>query len=183
MQKYGKEKFSFQIVDIAESKEELDQKEIYWIAELNSMLPTGYNIREGGSRGLLSEESKKKISRANKGRLAGKKNPCYGLKGSKHPMYGRVGPNTGKKLSDTQKQVLSERITGMKRSLKTKKRIKSAALGRWARKREKHLLEKGHSYDLVRFSNGAIRCRICKNESTRRGYREKQRLEKKSDTS
>lgn len=171
MLKYGKDNFIFQIIATACSKEELDRKEIYWIKELNTMLPTGYNIRGGGARGLLSEESKKKISQANKGRFAGKNNPCYGLKGSKHPMYGRVGPNTGKKLSDEQKQLLSERITGMKRSKKTKERSKISALRRWERGREKHMLEKGHEYDLVELSTGSVRCSICHSRASKRSYK------------
>lgn len=37
------------IIDIAYSKEELDNLEIYYIKKYNSLIPNGYNIREGGN--------------------------------------------------------------------------------------------------------------------------------------
>ena len=38
-----------------------------------------------------TEKTKKKISKANKGRLVGKKNPMFGRCGKKHPFYGKTG--------------------------------------------------------------------------------------------
>lgn len=45
---YGDDAFSYDIIDTANSYEELDEKETYWIKELNSLFPNGYNICEGG---------------------------------------------------------------------------------------------------------------------------------------
>lgn len=50
IQKYGKENFSFSIIEECQP-EELNQKEIYWIKELNSQLPYGYNMSPGGKGG------------------------------------------------------------------------------------------------------------------------------------
>lgn len=47
IRKYGVENFSVETIDTAESKEELDQKEIYWIHFYDS-IKTGYNSVEGG---------------------------------------------------------------------------------------------------------------------------------------
>ena len=43
----------------------------------------------------LSDETKEKISVANKGKLTGEKNPMYGIRltGEKNPMYGKYGGN------------------------------------------------------------------------------------------
>lgn len=46
--KHGFENFIFEIIDNANNKDELDEKEIYWIKELNSLTPNGYNICSGG---------------------------------------------------------------------------------------------------------------------------------------
>lgn len=52
MKKYGVENFSFVILeDNIENKEELSKKEIYWIKTLNSLVPNGYNIAQGGEGG------------------------------------------------------------------------------------------------------------------------------------
>lgn len=49
IQHYGKENFKVILIDIAETKEELDQKEIFWITFLNANdLDTAYNLAKGG---------------------------------------------------------------------------------------------------------------------------------------
>jgi group I intron endonuclease len=55
IQKYGAENFDIQVIDSAESENELDEKEIFWIQKLATMFPDGYNIKPGGNvamRGL-----------------------------------------------------------------------------------------------------------------------------------
>lgn len=47
--KYGAENFSLEILDTATTEAELDEKEIYWIAKLNTLFPRGYNLKEGGN--------------------------------------------------------------------------------------------------------------------------------------
>ena len=46
--KYGKENFISYKIDEAESQEELDIKETYWIKTKNSFLGKGYNCSAGG---------------------------------------------------------------------------------------------------------------------------------------
>lgn len=49
IKKYGKENFRKEIIEECESLEQLNKKEIYWIAELNPE----YNIAKGGDGGYL----------------------------------------------------------------------------------------------------------------------------------
>lgn len=50
--KYGKENFSVRIIDTAESRKELNEKEISWIAKLNAVESDEYyNISSGGDGG------------------------------------------------------------------------------------------------------------------------------------
>ena len=67
--KYGKESFTLLKIDEATSQEELDNKEIYWIAYYKSNNKKyGYNSTSGGEYNkVYSEEVKRKISNANKG--------------------------------------------------------------------------------------------------------------------
>lgn len=77
MKLYGKEKFKVETIDSAESQEELNKKEIYWINFYDS-IATGYNMIPGGSEEnpmnseivkkkhtekLRSEEVRQKISK------------------------------------------------------------------------------------------------------------------------
>lgn len=50
LKKYGSENFTIEVLDIADNIDDLNAKEIYWISKLNSLTPSGYNIRCGGDR-------------------------------------------------------------------------------------------------------------------------------------
>ena len=50
IKKYGEFNFSYEIIEEC-LKEELDEKEIYWINYFNSMIPNGYNQTPGGCSG------------------------------------------------------------------------------------------------------------------------------------
>jgi group I intron endonuclease len=72
--KYGQDKFQWEIIDNAETEEELNKKEIYWINFYNSYIraknSNGYNMTIGGegmSGYKHSDESKEKISKVKKG--------------------------------------------------------------------------------------------------------------------
>ena len=70
IQKYGRENFTVEQIDIAADRDELDKKEIYWIDFYNSTNHSiGYNIHTGGEHHVTSEETKKKISESMKGRI------------------------------------------------------------------------------------------------------------------
>jgi hypothetical protein len=46
--KYGKERFDFDVIDIAETQDQLDHKERFWIKQLNTIAPHGFNLERGG---------------------------------------------------------------------------------------------------------------------------------------
>lgn len=50
IKKYGEFNFSYEIIEEC-SKEQLDEREIYWIQYYNSMAPNGYNQTSGGYSG------------------------------------------------------------------------------------------------------------------------------------
>lgn len=71
LRKYPLEDFSVETIDCAYSKEELSEKEIYWIAKYDSF-HNGYNSSLGGDGGCTgykhTEKAKKKISENNRKR-------------------------------------------------------------------------------------------------------------------
>jgi group I intron endonuclease len=70
IRKYGKGNFSFCIIDTANTQEELNQKEIFWIKELKCHVSEwGYNAETWSDLGerILTGEAKEKMSKANKG--------------------------------------------------------------------------------------------------------------------
>jgi group I intron endonuclease len=73
--KYGKKNFSVQRIDVAYSKEEANQKEMYWIEQYDSANhDNGYNLSLGGAFGNFNKETRAKMSDSHKG----EKNYFYG---------------------------------------------------------------------------------------------------------
>jgi len=84
MDKHGFENFEFNIIEEC-GVDELNEKEQYYIQELNTLTPHGYNLDSGGQEGkYLSEETKQKIS--------------LGITGDKNPMYGKTHSNETKEF-------------------------------------------------------------------------------------
>lgn len=135
IKKYGWGAFIPSVIDLADTAEEANAKEIHYISAYKSTDPKyGYNISRGGDCKVMSDETKKLISDKAKQRYKDPaKNPMYGRKhsdetkrkqsecklGKNNPMYGRhwtekqrnLCGTKGKKLNltDSQRKCLSER--------------------------------------------------------------------------
>jgi len=104
--KYGKENFSFEEIDRAETMDELNAKEEHWIKYYDSCnKEKGYNIALGGMNTPMDEETKKKLSIIN----SGKKKP---------PM------------TEEHRRNLSEAKKGTKHTKETKLKMSQAAKGK-----------------------------------------------------
>lgn len=60
-EKHGLENFDFKLICISFDNN-LNELETYYIKKYNSLVPNGYNLRNGGNNGKLNEETKQKIS-------------------------------------------------------------------------------------------------------------------------
>ncbi len=65
--KHGRENFKIESVFQSDSLEELNKREKELIEELKSLSPNGYNLRTGGDRFSLSDETRKKMSKSKLG--------------------------------------------------------------------------------------------------------------------
>ena len=58
-----KDEMKYEIIEDNVPQEQLDEREIYWIKELNSLAPNGYNCNSGGkAEQVVSQETKDNIS-------------------------------------------------------------------------------------------------------------------------
>lgn len=116
LKSYGKENFVVEIIDTAESSEELDKKEIYWIEKYDARNPDiGYNLSIGGgtttgvaawNKGMSgvrhhSQETRNKISQSHKGHPT-----------SESTRKKMSKSNTGKKRTDEQREADRQRNLG-----------------------------------------------------------------------
>lgn len=70
--KYGIEHFSKTIVEYCENKEQLNEREKFWIANENTLYPDGYNIARGGEGGDLYTSNPRNTEIREKLRVLGK---------------------------------------------------------------------------------------------------------------
>ena len=68
IKKYGKENFTYEILYDGIIPEFLDPLEKEAIEEFNTLAPYGYNLTIGGEGGSCSEETRRKMSKARKGK-------------------------------------------------------------------------------------------------------------------
>ena len=99
LKKYGVDNFEFKLVCITFDNQ-LDDMEIKYIEQYNSLAPNGYNIRLGGNSGRHHADTKKKISDTLKTRY---QNVFYRAKIPKPQLGIPHNEITKKKISDTLK--------------------------------------------------------------------------------
>lgn len=105
LKKYGVDAFELTVLEICESQKALSDAETKWILDLNTLAPNGYNLKTGGSNGVLSEETRDKIARAHRGK-----------KQSAETIEKRAVAHRGRKLSEESKKKIGDANRGKKRS-------------------------------------------------------------------
>jgi len=172
--KYGKNRFVFEVLERCR-EEDLSDKEMFFINKYNSF-GNGYNLTAGGDGAAgrkLKEETKTRISQANKGRKrtkeqrekiseAGKKlwsNPKYREKMMKRPKPTSVW-NKGRRHTEEEKKHLSEKLKGRRITEEHKKKLHELYKG------EKSLTAKLTEQQVIeirlRFLKGEKQCDIKK---------------------
>ena len=149
VKKYGKENFIRETIDNCTSAN-INEREIYWIAELSATNPKiGYNLAEGGG-GIVgvkfSKETKMRMSIMRKGQRKGIKfteehkrkisEAKLGIKRSEETIRKMSKSNIGKKHSEETKRKISQASKGNKNLLgyifseESKRKISASLKGR-----------------------------------------------------
>jgi group I intron endonuclease len=114
LNKYGIDNFEFKLVCITFDNK-LDDMEIKYIEQYNSLVPNGYNLRLGGNSGRHNAETKQKISDTLK------KNYANGLVHPRHQLGIPHSEITKKKISEANKGKPKSQETINKRILSRRK--------------------------------------------------------------
>lgn len=133
--KYGKNNFQFSIISRADNIEQLNYREAYYIQLFKSLSPKGYNLRYGGENSKLSEETKLRISAANKGQVPW----CKGKK---------IGP-----LSEETKQKISKSKRGITPKTSIEGKIKQLSALEKTRKRKPIVAVNKITQQILKFSS------------------------------
>ena len=141
IRKYGWENFSVEVLETC-PVEMLNEREKFFIAKLNTQVPNGYNLTDGGDTALnISEETRARMSAAKKGKPSNRKGlPLTEEHKAKIAASKKGTPahNKGKHLSEAQKALLSAINKGKKygpHSPETIAKIIESNKRTWARKK------------------------------------------------
>lgn len=105
LRKYGSEVWEHEILEEGLDKIEADLREIHWIFHYNTYY-AGYNSTLGGCNAPISDETRKKLSEANKGRIHSPEVRAA----AKIRNTGKGNPMYGKSQSDKAKKAVSDRV-------------------------------------------------------------------------
>lgn len=132
--KYGIDKFEFKMICIC-FDEELDKFEVQYIKLFNSMVPNGYNLRNGGNSGRHHEETKKKISDT----LKNKKNMVVNISSNR---------KLGKPHNEETKQKISNSLKGRTDIVRTKT---SNWIGKHHTEESKNKMSESHKIKITQY--------------------------------
>lgn len=147
--KYGEVSFEFIILEYC-SKEELNDKESFWIKHYDSVNSNnGYNLTSGGdSDYFVSQSTRNKLSE----RFSGKKHPMYGRKHSlesrekmsrnSNPPKGHLSPWWGRHHTLETRRKISEKAKNRRHSEETKMKMSVSHQGE-----KNHFYGKKHSLE------------------------------------
>jgi group I intron endonuclease len=109
IKKYGKENFLVEEIYKAESLTDLNEKESEFINKFNTLAPNGYNLTTGGERPRFTEESKRKNSESQMGKIPWNKGltATQDDRLNKQKRFGSKHHNFGKPTSEKQKSAVS----------------------------------------------------------------------------
>lgn len=153
--KYGKDRFVIATLTSGlRTQEDMNTAEKYWISYFNS-IEDGYNIREGGRGGRLSEDTREKLRKASTGR-----------KHSKEARAKISKARLGSIASEETKEILSKAHLGHTVSEETKEKMSKAHLGQ---KKKRIIDQNGIVYEGVSDAAKALGIKSCNISKTLHG--------------
>jgi len=131
---YGNDSFSVELLVECETHEQACAKEIKFIAELNSMLPNGYNMTSGGDGVPVPIEVHKEAGRRKLGVITEKQrahfNSRRGIKHSPEHIAKVAAKHLGSKRSEETRRRMSEAQKGRTNSEEARQKMSKAMKGR-----------------------------------------------------
>lgn len=84
IKKYGWENFKAEVIEECKTRDQLNEREIYWIKFYDCIAPKGYNLHPGGRNHAMTEETRRRASEAQKSvmKILKRTGNCLLLKGN-----------------------------------------------------------------------------------------------------
>lgn len=188
IRKHGIEHFTFEIMCECESLEELNKKEIEYIKNNNSISPNGYNAAHGGDNYEKTDETRRKIGEASKGRVVTdetRKNMSIARKGRKpteETIQRMRDAQKGRIVTEEAKQKLREANLGKKQSADTIAKRSITLKGVcWSDAKRQSMLGRKNTEETKRKMSESQKGRVFSEETKRKMSEAKKSQRKLSD--
>ena len=141
--KYGKENFTVEQIDVASNREDAYVKESYWIQHYNSMFPNGYNLQSGGKRNFhVCLETKRRVADSTRGK-----------KHTEETKRKISESQLGKKLSEEHRTKISKAHNGKSRTFESRlKQSKSISGDKNHKAKRIRCIETGEVYSHIKLA-------------------------------
>jgi hypothetical protein len=135
IKKYGPDNFSIEAICEPPTTELMNELEVYYIQRYNSLTPNGYNLMTGGPAPRHSEETRRKLSIFNQGKVIPEETR---KKMSESKIGVRPSEESCKKMSESRmgfrptkesRKKMSESKTGISLPEETRKKISRSLMG------------------------------------------------------
>jgi group I intron endonuclease len=138
LRKYSHKAFIWEVIDFADTIEDLNVLEGLWIEAENTLAPNGYNLRTGGENSIPSAETRKKMSERNLSAETRKKMSEIqkGKKASIETKLKMSETRKGKKQTERCKRILAkynmgnQHGKGYRHSAEAKRKISESRMGK-----------------------------------------------------
>lgn len=143
IKKYGKSNFKREILERCDSREALNEREVYWISKYNSLAPVGYNLSSGGNSHSLHPYTIEKL-KSYKGAMHWINRAPLEVSNAikKKISDGNKGKSNGP-LSEETKRKMSESKKGKRHSAISRKKMSIAHTGKKLSDKHKRNIAKG----------------------------------------
>lgn len=139
---YGWSNFVYSVLEDNLTKEQAEEREKFWIENLGTLYPSGYNLESGGKHHITHELTRKKKSVLQ----SGENNPYYGHTGENAWSYGMHWYNNGTSeivsrecpegyvkgrlpMSEEVKKSISQTSKGRQHSIDTRQKLSNSLNG------------------------------------------------------
>jgi group I intron endonuclease len=170
---HGIENFTFEVICECATLEELNAKEIEYIAENNSLAPNGYNAAKGGDNYEKTPETRAKLSASNKGRIISeewRKNMSIASKGrptiTEETRSKMKKAQKGRIITDETKQKLRDANLGKKQTMDTLAKKSAARKGvPWSDKKRESMVGRKASEEWKKKMSEKMKGRVISEEA------------------
>lgn len=136
IKKYGRENFVKEILEENVAKEQLSLREMFWIQKLNTKLPNGYNLTDGGEGFIGLKKTKQQIEK--------QRQAMIGKKASVETRKKMSDSHKGKERSSEHASNLSKALTGRKLSPEHVKKVADGNRGKKLSEEQKRMISEFH---------------------------------------